>query len=297
MLFLSRQPTRSTRVRAQAAAGLWPRFRFIALLLLATACITLSQLRPQLMTPVRVQVVDSLVPVLDALSRPAAAVDAVRANWNAWLDLRDEVQRLRAENARLKAWEQTGTTLLSENQNLKALLNFHNEPAASSLTARVIATTGAPFVSSLIVTAGTRDGIKKNMAAITDEGLVGRVIEVGEWSSRVLLLTDPDSRIPVMTPDNSLQAIVAGDGGNALSLRYLPNDAKLTGGMRLVTSGHGGLLPAQLPVAASVTTADGKLQWQSAVDVSRLHFVRLVDYSLPGGEANPYSQQLTPHNP
>lgn len=297
MLFLTPTPRRSARARAMTVTSLWLRFRFVFLLLLSVTLITASQLRPQLVTPVRVHIVDTLAPVLDSLSRPADIVRAAQQLWTDWLAQHDEIQQLRAENARLKSWQQTGSALLVENQNLKQLLNFHAEPVASSMTARVIAHTGAPFAAHLIVTAGSRDGVKRNMAAVTDDGLVGRVIEVGDWSSRILLLTDPESRVPVMSADGALQAVIAGDGSQTLQTRYLPADAPISDGQRFVTSGHGGLLPPSLPVAMSSIGTDGKLRWLPAANISQVHYLRLVDYSLAGGEANPYARQLTPATP
>lgn len=296
MPLITRQ-SRQSRVRALSAHGVWQHFRFVLLLIIAGWLIVLGQFKPQILTPIRVHVVDSLAPILDSLSRPAELMQTAELAWQEWFALRDEVKRLRIENARLKAWEQTGTSLQAENHELKALLNFHNEPVASNLTARVIAATGAPFAASLIVTAGSRDGVKKNMTAVSDDGLVGRVIEVGEWSSRILLLTDPESRIPVSTADHTTQAIIAGDGSHNLSLRYLPLDTKITAGTRLLSSGHGGLLPPQLPVAVAEINAAGKLIWQPIADTSRLHYVRLVEYSLAGGEANIFNQQLAPAKP
>ncbi len=297
MLFLTPSPRRAARSRALTVTGLWLRFRFVFLLILSAALITAGQMRPQIATPVRVHIVDTLAPILDSLSRPADIVRATQQAWTDWLAQHDEIQQLRSENARLKGWQQTGSALLMENQNLKQLLNFHAEPVASSMTARVIAHTGAPFAANLIITAGSHDGVKRNMAAVTDDGLVGRVIEVGDWSSRILLLTDPESRVPVMSADGTLHAIIAGDGSDALQIRYAPADAPLGAGQRLVTSGHGGLLPPHLPVAVSSSESGGKLSWLPTAELRRLHYVRLVDYDLAGGEANPYARQLTPQTP
>lgn len=290
MLFLTPTPRRTARARALSATSLWLRFRYGVLLLLSLGLIILSQVRPQLATPVRVHIVDALAPVLDGLSQPATLVQAATQAWTDWLAQHDEIQRLRAENARLKSWQQTGSALFAENQNLKQLLNYHAEPVASSMTVRVAARAGAPFGASLIVTAGRQDGVKRNMAAVTDEGLVGRVIEVGETASRILLVTDPESRIPVMAADGGQPAIIAGDGSARLQTRYLPAETPLLAGQRFVTSGHGGLLPPHLPVAVSALANDGKVTWLPAVDLDRLQFVRLVDYKLTDGDAGAGAQ-------
>lgn len=294
MLFLTPTPRRAARARALSATSLWLRFRFGVLLLLSLGLIILSQLRPQLATPVRVHIVDALAPVLDALSQPATLVQTAAQAWTDWLAQHDEIQRLRTENARLKSWQQTGSALFAENQNLKQLLNYHADPVASAMTVRVAARAGAPFGASLIVAAGSQDGVKRNMAAVTDEGLVGRVIEVGATAARILLVIDPESRIPVMAADGGQPAIIAGDGSTRLQTRYLAADTPVLAGQRFVTSGHGGLLPPHLPVAVSTFDDGGKMTWLPAVDLDRLQFVRLVDYKLADGEAAAQAPAASP---
>src|SRR5580704_12656089 len=102
------------------------------------------------------------------------------------------------------------------------LLHFKTEPGIAYISARVIADTGGPFVRGLIVTAGKVDGVREGMAAMTGDGLIGRVIEAGDWSSRVLLITDLNSRIPVTVAGSGERAILAGDNSAMPKLVYLP---------------------------------------------------------------------------
>ena len=287
-----RKPLSLSRALSIPGRGLSSRMVLLGLVFTAGWLLALGYIKPQIFVPVRVKVVDVLLPVLDNLSRPAELLQAAQETWTEWTDLRGEVARLRQENARLKSWEQTGSVLVTENESLKGLLKFHAEPQATSLTARVISTAGAPYGASMIVTAGTKDGVRKNMAAVSADGLVGRVIEVGEWSSRILLLHDPESRVPVAVQEDGTRAILAGLGSDGLELRYLPADTVLRAGMRLQTSGHGGLLPPNLPVASIAATTDGSLRVVPAADSSRLNYVRLLDFDLAGGTANPLGTGL-----
>lgn len=287
-----RKPLSLSRSLSLPGRGLGGRVVALALIFTAGWLLALGYFKPQIFVPVRVKVVDGLVPVLDSLSRPAELLEAARTSWTEWTDLRGEVARLRQENARLRSWEQAGSALVAENENLKSLLKFHAEPQATSLTARVIATTGAPYAASMIVTAGAREGVRKNMAAVNEDGLVGRVIEVGEWSARILLLHDPESRVPIVVQEDGTRAILAGLGNGGLELRYLPSDAVLRPGMRLLTSGHGGLLPPNLPVATIAADGDGALNVVPAADSRRLNFVRLLDFDLAGGAANQFGGAL-----
>jgi rod shape-determining protein MreC len=109
-----------------------------------------------------------------------------------------------------------------------------------------------------------------------------------------LLLTDPESRIPVMLPESGMRAIVTGDGSAVLQPRFLPVDAVLISGARFVTSGQGGVLPPFLPVAVVQHDAAGQAQLYPAADPSRLTYVQLVDYSLAGGTANSFAHTIEP---
>ena len=114
---------------------------------------------------------------------------------------------------------------------------------------------GVTFVRSLLVLAGKSDGVIKGQAAVTGQGLVGRVTAVGERASRVLLVTDINSRIPVRVDRTRERAVLAGNNSSSPSLIYLPPETGVQVGDRIVTSGHGGVFPKGIPVGI-VTVVD-----------------------------------------
>ena len=236
---------------------------------------------------VRARFVDGLAPVLDALARPVAIAGNVAHRVTSYLDLQTENERLRAENAKLMQWQNTALGLENENKELRQLLRYAPEPKLAFISARVIADAGGPFVRSLIVTAGKTDGVREGMAAMTGEGLIGRVVEAGEWSSRILLITDLNSRIPVVITGSGDHAILAGDNAPRLKLLYLPQDAILKPGVRVLTSGHGGVFPPNLPVGMVISTAKGAYEIAPLASLGRINQVRLVDFNLKGGSFNP----------
>ena len=175
---------------------------------------------------------------------------------------------------------------------MKTLLNFQHEPAARSITARVIATSGGPFADGMIVTAGRREGVREGMAAVTADGLIGRVIEVGDWSARIMLITDINSRIPAMLQEGGARGILTGGDRPALDLLYLPPDAPARRGARVVTSGHGGVFPPQIPIGIVATQDRNAARIIPAADLGRVDYVRLVDFRLAGGDANAFERAL-----
>jgi rod shape-determining protein MreC len=186
------------------------RFSFLFFISMALALLVLGHVQPQLVENTRVRIVDGLTPALDAATWPMAATQGVINRVQSYMSLQAENQKLRTDNAQLTQWQNALVALQNENRQLRSLLHFKNEPNLAYISARVIADTGVPFVRGLIVTAGKLDGVREGMAAMTGDGLIGRVIEAGDWSSRVLLITDLNSRIPVT---------IAGSGGSRHSGR------------------------------------------------------------------------------
>src|SRR6185295_9050516 len=109
------------------------------------------------------------------------------------------------------------------NRSLRGLLSAVPEPTANFVTARVVADPGGAFAQSIIITAGQSHGVKKGQVVMTGEGLMGRVTQAGMLSSRVLLITDLNSRIPVLVGEAGNRAIMVGDNGLRPRLLYLGN--------------------------------------------------------------------------
>jgi len=147
---------------------------------------------------------------------------------------------------------------------------------ATWLTARIVGDSGGSFVQALLLDAGADQGIAVGMPATTPEGLVGRVIEVGRRSARVLLITDFNSRIPVVVESSGDHAILEGDNSLLPRLRFLPMNPGFAVGDRVLTSGRGGVLPPGLMVGRIEEADNGKVRVRSHVDWSRLDYLSLL---------------------
>jgi rod shape-determining protein MreC len=215
---------------------------------------------------------------MDGLSQPAAAIsDAVQAVRNL-ANIHVENDRLRRENARLLAWQEASRRLMAQNQALMSLLDYKPDPRAKYIAARVIGDSGGAFVRSMLINAGRRDGLAKGQAAMTGHGLAGRVTAVGLRSARILLITDINSRVPVIVQASRDRAILAGDNSRLPRLVFLPSNASVNSGDIVVTSGHGGIFPAGLPVGRISRSDDGVVRVNPFVQFEKLEFVRVIDY-------------------
>jgi rod shape-determining protein MreC len=159
------------------------------------------------------------------------------------------------------------------------MLNYHGPQRYGFITGRVIADGRGPFVKSVLINAGSRIGVAKGQGVIATGGLAGRVIEAGAISARILLITDLNSRIPVIVEGSGVRAILSGDNSPRPRLQFVPEINNLDAGQRIVTSGHGGVLPAGLPVGRIHAVKDGVFRVQPFVNLDRLEYLQIVDFN------------------
>jgi rod shape-determining protein MreC len=230
----------------------------------------------------RTQVADTLAPVLDTVSEPLEAVATGVRRVEDHFSVYDQNQYLRGENARLVQWEEVARRLERENEELRGLLNFTPQGIRGFITGRVIANSGGAFLRNVLLDVGAAEGVERGQAAITGEGVVGRVTEVGDRAARVLLITDLNSNIPVLLEASRDRAVLSGDNSEMPRLLYLPAKSSVKPGDRVVTSGSGGIFPPGLPVGVVASVDNGVVRVEPYASLSRLEYVRIVDFGLNG---------------
>ena len=258
------------------------RFAFLILLGAAGGVLMVGKADPRIFFRARVNVTDSVAPILDAMSRPVATAASIVEDVRRLVNLTSENVALRQENARLLQWRAAATVLAAENEQFRHLLRFVPDDPASFISARVIADSGGAYVRSILVNAGSRDGVRKGLPVIVGDGLTGRIADVGRRASRVLLVNDLNSRIPVTVGRARNHAILAGDNSALSRVEYLTANAPVSVGDRVVTSGRGGVFPSGLPIGVVASVGDAGVRVRGFVAVDRLEFVRIMDFGLEG---------------
>ena len=225
---------------------------------------------------------DALAPLYGVIDTPLSAVRDAAQSFRDVFALRSEVSRLRLENDRLRHWYDVAMALEAENGELKNNLHWVPDPKLSFVTARVVADAGGVYARSVLLSVGPNNDIHKGQIALDANGLVGRVTEVGARSARVLLITDINSRIPVMLEKTRAQAILAGGNTALPHLLYTQNNASPEEGEHVVTSAEAGAFPAGLPIGTVHYAPGGKMEVAPAANLDRLEVVRIFDYGLGG---------------
>jgi len=215
----------------------------VALLVLSLLLVSISARSPRRQDPVAQMVLDGLAPLQSGLTVARGTVQQI---WNGYVWLirvSRENQRLRD---RLAALDQQATQLEEleqTNRRLESLLQFRTELRGEAYGARVIGRDPLLGSRTITVDRGRRDGIRKGMAVLSPQGVVGQIIEVGWTASRALVLTDHNSGIDALVQRTRARGIVQGSMGDGCHMKYLRQGEDVAVGDRVVTSGMDGIFP------------------------------------------------------
>lgn len=224
----------------------------------------------------RAQVVDKVVPSMDWAMAPVTGLINLTLDFQSYQRIVEQNKELRRELQQMKAWKEAALQLEQENARLLDLNNVRLDPRLTFVTGVVLADSGSPFRQSVLLNIGARDGIVDGWAAMDGIGLVGRISGVGKSSSRVILLSDSSSRIPVFIQPSGQTAIVAGDNSIAPYIDFLENPEQIRPGDRVISSGDGGVFPSGLLVGQVTADPGGRLRVRLSADYERLEFLRVL---------------------
>lgn len=233
---------------------------------------------------------DQVVPLVGLVREPVSWSRQLGEQLGSLFAVHTENARLREENRRLLDWQAQAVRLGVENRSLRTMLDMPDpEPAAAWVNARIVADSASPFVHTRLIDIGHAADIAPGMAVMTPPGMIGRVIAVGNRSSRILLLTDLNSKIPVIVERSGDQALLAGDNSAEPKLEFLPLNPRFQIGDRVMTSGRGGVLPAGLMIGEISRIEGTRVAVRPAVDWQAVDFVAVLRHAPlppPPGDAD-----------
>lgn len=224
----------------------------------------------------RAMLVDRFVPSMDWALVPVTNVADMVEGFESYAQLYEQNQELRRELQQMRAWREAALQLEQENAKLLDLNKVRLDPALTYVTGVVLADSGSPFRQSVLLNVGARDGIRDGWATTDGLGLVGRISGVGRTTSRVILLTDPGSRIPVTIQPSGQRGILAGDNSALPPVEFIEDIDQVRPGDRVVSSGDGGVFPAGLLVGQLVAGPDQQFRVRLSADYERLEFLRVL---------------------
>ena len=251
----------------------------------------------------RAAVVDRVVPSMDWAMAPVTGMANLISDFRSYSQLAEQNADLRRELQQMKAWKEAALQLEQENARLLDLNNVRLDPQLTYVTGVVMTDSGSPFRQSVLLNVGARDGIIDGWPTMDGIGLVGRISGVGQETSRVILLTDTSSRIPITIQPSGQTAILGGDNTLNPPIEFLEDADLVRPGDRVVTSGDGGVFPPDLLVGQVALGTDRRLRVRLSADYGRLEFLRVLrsqpheDISDPGGLLTPNEGLIGPVMP
>ena len=184
--------------------------------------------------------------------------------------IEDELKKIKVEKYK-------SVFLETENKRLKKILDDITYFSAETI-AKVLIDKQSPFLRSIIINKGSNNGLKKGMAVLSDQYLIGKIVEVNFSTSRVLLLSDLNSRIPVSIEPGGIQSILTGNGKMSGIIQYTKKDALINEESIVFTSGTGDLLKPGIPIGKIRSDKNlEKVDFFS--DFSQLRYIKIVSYS------------------
>jgi rod shape-determining protein MreC len=253
---------------------------FIALLVLSGALIAFDRpdSRSAGFASFRSGFTDIAAPVLELAAQPVRGLKNIGPYFHRQRELAEENARLRQQLVEARYWEDLAYRQRDRIEVYEAALDIDTPATRDRIGAWTVSDPEGPFVRARLIGRGSDAGVDDGYPVINLYGLVGRVFETGRRSARILLLTDLNSRIPVMADRSNARAILIGDNSAFPRLEYVGRDADIRAGDRIVSSGDDGILPRGLPVGEAVEARDGSWRVQLYSDQAPVDFVWVWPY-------------------
>lgn len=261
--------------------------RFVLLLLiLVSVLLLLSSLysaQASVFQKAREGVIDAASPILELFSGPISYVNGVVGDVSDYFNVLKQNEALRAENAELRQWMEEALELREVVAGYEGLQTYEAPPEAQPVDAYVIGESNDAFARSMLVNAGRARNIEVGQAVVDENGLVGRIVDTGVNASRVLLLTDIQSRVPVYVEGADVEGILVGNtrAKPTISFTASSEPAEVIPGQRVLTSGSGGVLPRGLPVGVIDSQAREDIVVRLYANYVRTRLVRVINYEFP----------------
>ena len=252
------------------------RFLFILLIFALICLYALWRVENQRVERFRHALTDEILPTTNLLLKPIKFSYQIISDFKSYTKLYQQNQDLKRELQKMMGWKEAALQLEQKNAQLSILNNVKLDPTINWVTGQVLADSGSPFNKSVLLNIGANDGVKDGSAAMGGLGLVGRISGVGKNISRVILLTDVSSSIPVVVQKTGHKGLIIGDNSANPTLNFFENSRNMKPGMRLLTSGEGRVFPPDLLIGTVVLDASGKLRVDLAAKLNELNYLRIL---------------------
>ena len=254
--------------------GVQQRFSLFVLIVISIILIFIDTIETKPLNYLRFIVKDTIYLGSDIISSPSRGFKNAVNTAQDHINLYSEYNRLKEENAQLKDQVYDPNFLIFENKQLRKLLDEQTASSINLVSSRVMLDKKSPYLNSFVISGGSNRKIKKGMAVLDGKNFIGRIVDVNFFSSRILLVSDLNSKIPVMVEPAGYHAILSGTGKAKPILEFLPENHTVQSGNKVYTSGKEGIFSPGIPIG-EVSMDNEKILVSLFSDLSQITFVNI----------------------
>ena len=254
--------------------GTKQRFSLLLLIIISIILLYFERIDVKSLNYARSFVKDSIYRVSVVISSPIRGFNFLATEASNHINLYKNYNYIKEENSKLKNKISKQDFLILENSQLRKLIDEQVISDTNLVSSRVMLDKQSPYLNSLIINSGNNKNIKNGMAVLDGENFIGRIVDVNFFSARVLLVSDLNSKIPVIIEPSGYHAILSGRGGDKPTINYLPANHSVKSGDKIYTSGKEGIFKAGIPIGVAEKTLE-KINVKLFSDLSQITFVNI----------------------
>ena len=237
-----------------------------------------SYMYPNINYSIKIKIIDYSSNIINSIYTPINTFNKSIANIHNIYNTYNINNEIIKENKSLKIISNKMQLLYAENQELKKLLNLPNEISYKFVTTKIISKSNASFIRSVILMSGKKDNISIKSPVVDNNNLLGYISELGNNSSRVIALTDINTKIPAFVPNKNIKIIVSGNNSNFLEISNYLDISSLKSGDKVYSSGEGNMYPSGLFIGTIKIKLDGKIIVEPFSNLNDLNYVQVIDW-------------------
>ena len=254
--------------------GTQQRFSLFILIIISVFLLFIESIESKPLNFLRSIIKDAIYRGSVIVSSPVKGIEAAFEGAINHITLYSDYEKLKKENKELKSKVLNSEFLTLENSQLKEIIGEQVDSSSKLVTSKVMLDKQSPYLNSFTLNNGSNKGIKKGMAVLDGKNFIGRIVDVNYFSSRVLLVSDLNSKIPIIVEPNGYHGILSGHGKKEPTLEYLPENSLVENGNKIFTSGKEGIFSPGIPIG-EIKIIEKKVTVYLFSDLTQIGYVNI----------------------
>ena len=254
--------------------GTQQRFSLFILIVISVLLLFIESIESKPLNFIRSIIKDTIYRGSVIVSSPVRGATSFFEGTKKHITLYSNYEKLKVENEELKSKISNTDFLTLENTQLKEIIAEQVDSSSNLTSSRVMLDKKSPYLNSFILSSGSNKDIKKGMAVLDGKNFIGRVVDVNYFSSRVLLISDLNSKIPIIVEPHGYHGILNGRGKKNPTIEYLPENNLVENGNKIFTSGKEGIFSPGIPIG-EIKIIENKISVDLFSDLTQISFVNI----------------------